>query len=353
MKTSGIQIKGSRVKKSIHVKKQRMNNTRVSRRSTKAAAINSQYNKAYDNGYNNGYHDATVASMHKDNNQYNDVYDIGFDAGRSEGYRAGLYDGGDVHVDASLPHDVILPELTIQQIIATGLDHLQTQFYRLQTEVQIKERIQEALDNKQPLSIIRLGDGELLTLAHDLVLSNEDVKAQGPFLRYAGVEIPNIAARNALAQSVRLAHIVGIPKLRVPNYLPLVFPVFEAHGIDYRLLQLTFSTINYMLHTAGMLSPLLRGRRVIVIGNQARQLSQILIAEGLDVVEPVEQVHGVNDIARVLDEVSTRDFDIALVSAGLAAVMIAEKIATLYGKVALDFGHLANGLVEGETSWNS
>lgn len=337
----------STMSRRLHLRKKR----KQVRETLTDAHYNHGYTEGYNNGYNNGYRDADL--INRDDNSYNEGFDAGFDKGRNEGYSSGYYDGGDRYVDTLLPHHAILPELTVQQIIATGLKQLQAHYCTLQSSSEIYKRIEQAMNLKQPLSIIRLGDGELLTMAHDLVLSNDEVKEKGPFLNYAGVEIPDLAARNALAESVRRADIVGIPKLRLPNYMPLVLPVMKAHGIDYRSLQLTFSTINYMLHSDGLLAPLLQGRRVIVIGNQGRHLTQLLAAEGIDVAEPVEHVKGVNDISRVLDIACKQDFDIALVSAGIAAVIIAEKIAKHTGKVAIDFGHLANSLVNGEAVWNN
>jgi hypothetical protein len=59
-------------------------------------------------------------------------------------------------------------------------------------------------------------------------------------------------------------------------------------------------------------------------------------------------VNGCGDIERVMDRIRGIDFDIALVSAGVAAVVIVSRIASRLGKVAVDFGHMADIIGKGE-----
>ncbi|WP_258171448.1 hypothetical protein [Paenibacillus sp. R14(2021)] len=47
-------------------------------------------------------------------------------------------------------------------------------------------------------------------------------------------------------------------------------------------------------------------------------------------------------------EVRQTDFDLALVSAGIAAVILCTRIAGELGKAVLDFGHMADGIVKGQ-----
>lgn len=307
-------------------------------------AMNEQYDSGYDTGYNNGYNDALQLINKEVHSDFNEGY--------ADGFNKGLYTGGEGIVDELLPFDVILPQYDVKQIITLGLEQLQPQYDRLLLGRDIHDMIIAAMEQRKPLSIIRLGDGELLTLSQECVYNSDEVLRQGKFLEYAGVKIPDLKARDEVAQSVRAADIVGIPKLRLPNYLPLMLPVFNAHGIDYKQLKLTFSTINYILHTEHLLAQILQGRRILVIGNVAEPFTAFLAAQGFKVATPVTSVQGVHDVTRVLGEVAKRTFDIALVSAGIAAVIIAEKIASQFGKVAFDFGHLADSLISGEAKWH-
>ncbi|MBW4841065.1 MAG: hypothetical protein KZY74_16870 [Paenibacillaceae bacterium] len=210
----------------------------------------------------------------------------------------------------------------------------------------------EALREGRPLSVVRLGDGELITLAHGTVISIGEALRWGAFLPYAGVHLPDPAAREALATAVRSADIIGVPESRHPSYQGLLFPVLHHYGIDYRTLRLTTSTVNYEMNTAGYLTRLLQGRRVLLIGNQAEALAGFLGQRGVNVVGWLAPVRGVADATEIAMRVREfPDFDLALVAAGVAAVMICVQLSREWGKVALDLGHLADKLIQGEAAW--
>ncbi|MGM1048163.1 MAG: GT-D fold domain-containing glycosyltransferase [Bacillota bacterium] len=265
-------------------------------------------------------------------------------------YKKGLYDGGEGIVDSILPELEILPGISVRKIIEVGMKQMSSHYYRLFGATEVAEMIRSALKKRSPLSVIRLGDGELLTLAQEVVMSEEEVRKEGHFLSYSGVNLPDLAARDMLAAAIRKADIVGIPKLRLSNFQPLAFSVLKAHRIDYRNLKLTLSTINYALHLEGFIRGILAGYRVLIVGNSAPGLSKVLEDNGVRVTGVVTPVDGIRDIQRVMHEISdAREFDIALVGAGIPAVIIVQRIASELGKVALDFGHLADSLAQGES----
>ena len=281
---------------------------------------------------------------------YNQGYNLGYDKGHNTGYQKGNYDGGDAFVDQLLPEATILPGVPIEQIIARGLEAMQESFYKIMATEETMQLILDALQSKSPLSLVRLGDGELLTMAQDTVRSTAQVKEAGHFLEYAGVKVPDLGIRDLLVQSVKEATIVGVPLLRVPNYQNLAFEVFQAYGIDYKQLQLTHSTINYAIYMEHRLPDLLTGRKVLTIGNKAEGLAGVFQAAGI-AAESIAPVSGMQDIDRVLENAAQREFDIAIISAGIPSVVLAQQIAARFGKVALDFGHLADSMVKGETPY--
>ncbi|MFS0723244.1 GT-D fold domain-containing glycosyltransferase [Paenibacillus sp. 1P07SE] len=294
---------------------------------------------------------------------YNQGYDAGYDAAllqrphapveelarqREEAHRRGLYEGGEEIVDTILPDEEMLPDIGVQQIIEAGIRALQPAKIHVLNAMEVTGRLSHAMDTGRPLSVIRLGDGELLTMAQGTVLSDEEVVKRGGFLPYAGVRLPDYAARDQLVDAIGKADIVGIPKLRLPNFQPLAFAVFRAHGIDYRQLQLTLSTVNYAIYLERYLPVLLRHRRVLVAGNAADGLAQALRGQGIQVTGTVTPVAGMQDIPRVMQAIAAHSFDIALVSAGIPAVVIVQQIATELGRTAIDFGHLADAFSKGE-----
>ncbi|WP_234404994.1 GT-D fold domain-containing protein [Paenibacillus bouchesdurhonensis] len=265
-----------------------------------------------------------------------------------EGYRKGYYEGGEGRLCRQLPPYTVLPDLTVDDVIARGILQSASSLVPIMPPAAVYAEVVQALDQRLPLSVVRLGDGELLTLAHDMIISTDQARLWGTFLPYAGVILPDGAARGALAYSLRVASIVGIPESRHPSFQGLLFPVLKQLGISYHELKMTTSTINYALHEQGLFYPMLRGRKLLLIGNKADGLANVLSSQGFEVAGIITPVNGVHDVNRIMEEVAFLDFDLALVAAGVAAVMICTAIAEELGKVSFDLGHLANRLEDGE-----
>ncbi|MDU4696606.1 MAG: GT-D fold domain-containing glycosyltransferase [Paenibacillus sp.] len=269
-----------------------------------------------------------------------------------EGYREGLFEGGEAKLGRLIPRHTLLPELRVDDVIAAGFTAVAGRLHPLLPPSGVFAAADGALREGRPLSVVRLGDGELITLAHGTVISTEEALRWGAFLPYAGVQLPDPAAREALAAAVRAADIIGVPESRHPSYQGLLFPVLRHYGIDYRALRMTTSTVNYELNASGLLTRLMYGRRVLLIGNQAEALAGFLGQRGVHVVGWLAPVQGVADAPAVAMRVrECPDFDLALVSAGVAAVMICAWLSLELGKVALDMGHLADKLIKGEAAW--
>lgn len=267
-----------------------------------------------------------------------------------EGYRQGLYDGGEAKVEKWIPKQMVLLELTVDDVIQAGIQSLTGSLIQVLTTADVSQELDDAIKNARPFSLVRLGDGELLTLAHDTVMSIEEVRRWGSFLPYAGVNLPDSHVRLELSKAISSASIVGIPKSRHPSYQGLLFPVLRYFGINYRTLKMTSSTVNYALNEEGRLRQLLTGRKVLLIGNEAPGLAKHLRSLGIQVQGVIAPVLGVTDIQRVMNQIAHIEFDIAFVSAGVAAVILCARIANELGKAALDMGHLADKITSGEIS---
>lgn len=261
-----------------------------------------------------------------------------------EALERGRYEGGELLLEQAVPAGFTLGDLTLQDVITAGVDALRPRLLPLIDAAGVFHEFEVALSEGRPLSVVRLGDGELLALAHDTVCEAAVVRREAPFLAGAGMAVPDHAARERLVAAVRQASIVGVPLSRRRHYGPLLGPALAGNGIDIRALRLTESTINYSLYQTGLLQRLLQGRRVLVIGNAAPGLAARLVQAGFAVTGVITPVRGFGDIDRVIGEAAAvRDgFDLALVAAGIPAVVIAAALAAEFGKAALDFGHLAD-----------
>ncbi|TCL60271.1 hypothetical protein EDC14_103624 [Hydrogenispora ethanolica] len=208
----------------------------------------------------------------------------------------------------------------------------------------VARNIREALELKRPFALVRVGDGEALAMAQDTVLPLDEIKKQG-FLRYAGISVPDLKARDELLTMLPRADLVGLPqRWDLPYFAPLVEQILERHNLALR--NVCDCCINYALHQAGLLLPLLAGRRILLIGRRSRELAGILQqyyqirTVGRLIIDNYRQVPQILQLCR------NYQFDIAFVAAGIPAVTLCVKIASHLGKVALDLGHLADRIIE-------
>ncbi|AKL95230.1 hypothetical protein CACET_c17820 [Clostridium aceticum] len=215
---------------------------------------------------------------------------------------------------------------------------------------EVTEKMYTAYRKKQGLSIVRLGDGEALALAQEVVLSCDEIKKR-KWLPYAGLTVPDLKSRDELAASVKRADIVGVAMNQLPDFTPLLLKGFEAHHIDIKQMTLTNACINYFLMENQRFKKFLLQNpkpRVFLIGNKVDRLLPFLTKEGVRVVGLLKAVRGLKDCSKIVKLTSLyRDrFDVVLVSAGIPAVIISERIAKEYNVIALDFGHAADLIIK-------
>ncbi|AZN43918.1 hypothetical protein EJC50_26180 [Paenibacillus albus] len=251
-------------------------------------------------------------------------------------------------LEQALPLQLLLPEVSLQEVIALGASQLVPRCLPLLGVHEVYGEMEQAIHERRPCSIVRLGDGELLTLAQDVIYDAGTISREGTFLPYAGVVPPDLEAREQLVQAIRGAGIVGVPQSRRKHFHPLLHAVLRANHIDLGQLRLTSSTVNYALQQSGLLSRLLAGKNLLIIGNTAPALVHVLAQHGCTISGMITPVRGVKDVDRVVQEAHGVHFDLALVSAGIPAVIICTRIANELGRVALDFGHMADAIVKGQ-----
>lgn len=320
------------------------------------AAFESAYDNGYNKGFEKGYDDGYQKSW---NAAFDDGYDTSFNVGYHRGFKEGYLDGaseiGTVAAEQALtpllPENRILPQYSVVELIRRGLETCREELIPLLSGPQVAARIQKALQTGKPLSIVRLGDGESLVLAQEVVLDIPTIQRRAPWLFQAGVKVPDPAAQAALKESILQADIVGVPTSRVHNHQPLLFKAFKALKIDWHKLTLTHAIINYILQKEGFLREAIADHPILLVGNHAQALESVLKKAGANVCGAVGPVNGIGDVERVMEQVRRHEFDLAFVAAGIPAVILSQRIATEMGKVALDFGHLADELIHGQARW--
>lgn len=207
-----------------------------------------------------------------------------------------------------------------------------------------------ALEHKRPLSLIRIGDGENIVLAQNTVWPLEKVMRQPWAIRSKrgekGVSLPNLKLRNQMVQSIRKATIVGILPMNdrmiaAPQYVKrrLTNRVFRHFKIKPNLT--CNACINRILPHKPSFWNILRNKRILVINKNPAHIKSILERHPYNLhvtaTIPFSRYKQMNHTLKKV--VTMKDtFDIALISCGVNAVILAQKVAELTGNIAIDFG---------------
>jgi hypothetical protein len=223
---------------------------------------------------------------------------------------------------------------------------------QLLTKEIIVERVRGALEHKAPFFLVRIGDGENFVLSQDSVYTMQQTLSQ-LWVKIAnegrkGVRIPNIEIRDRMIESIKEADIVGIlaqndKTIRAhPNHKrPLTDKIFNHFGLAPKEVCNAVVNRELIYHKPfwEMLSE--QGSRIVLISRWAGGTKQRLIRPpynlNIPFTLPFERYEMMDEtLAKV--ESRSDEFDIALISCGVNAVVLAHEITKRTGKVAVDFG---------------
>lgn len=215
------------------------------------------------------------------------------------------------------------------------------------------DKIIEALDKKQPLSVISVGYTESFVMAQYTIFSEEEFMAdpealvananaetlRGHFHR--GLTFPNIMARDLAVEAAKKADIIGL-NMNVTNSGELTKKVFNFYNIQPKFVYEAYIRRVIMFSQQEKFFQMLKGRKILIICNYAEDVKQGLERDlkedlGFEVVRTIK-IQQFDDIPRVKKEIDTCEFDLCLLAAGTNAVILAPYIAETKGKVAFDIG---------------
>lgn len=236
------------------------------------------------------------------------------------------------------------------------------------TTLEVIEEIGKALEEKKPLSIIRIGDGENICLTQYKVWPIKKTLSTrwGRLSRstnWKGVRLPNIKLRDQLVDAIAKADIVGIPYyddkeiLARQRYLrPLTDECFEKYNLHPKQLCHTFVNRHMVEHH--QFWEKLRGKKVVVISRWADDFKNLLISRygafDIKFVKTI-QINRYEEIPKVMQKMKAIECDIVFISAGVNAVILAQLLADEQNRIAIDFGKSAIFMIKGDPkvkSWN-
>ncbi|MFC0211984.1 GT-D fold domain-containing glycosyltransferase [Paenibacillus chartarius] len=211
----------------------------------------------------------------------------------------------------------------------------------------VLKKIQNAVARKKPFSLVRVGDGENIVLAQNTVWTIKRVLRE-PWAKRGnkGVTLPNVKLRDDIVRSIRKASVVGIlPRndrmIRAPRYLKrtLTDQVFRYHGLKPSLT--CNACVNRMMPHHPLFRNLVKGKRILIINRDPKAIKAALEKSPYKakVTAMITFTH-YRQIPATLRKAAKlkHAFDIALISCGVNAVIMAPRVAELTGKVAIDFG---------------
>jgi hypothetical protein len=215
---------------------------------------------------------------------------------------------------------------------------------RMLTLEQVLAAVASAVRRRTPLSLVRFGHGELFVAAHRRWPEQFDPEID--FLKYAGVTSHGLAEELAVLGALRQADIVGLVQRPRPFETPLTKELLRREGLY--LPRVCDAWVTHAMVRSPEFYRLFAGWRLAVVGRRANEGVPRLGQRGLSVATALG-LEGFGGIPGVLEAIRNGpEFDVALVSAGVPATIICPKIAREMGKVAIDFGHALDLLIDGD-----
>ncbi|MEN1985718.1 GT-D fold domain-containing glycosyltransferase [Paenibacillus hubeiensis] len=219
--------------------------------------------------------------------------------------------------------------------------------------------LETALRKRSPFSLVRVGDGENIVMAQETVWTMEEVLQERWSIKankgQKGLTLPNLVLRDLVAASLQRATIVGIlppddQTIKAPDYLKrtLTDKLFAYYGIEPALT--CHACVNRDLARTPRFWQLLAGKRVLLVTRQIQELQDALVQDPYNLnIAAALPFDGWDDLPETLQWIAAHpnEFDVALFSCGVNAVVLAEQAAALSGKVAIDFGKANNIILKG------
>jgi hypothetical protein len=207
--------------------------------------------------------------------------------------------------------------------------------------IEVARKIQEALNNSQGLSLVRVGDGEARAIGHDMFNTYPSIE-QLDWIDYAGIKLPDEIVRDMILIAIEKSDIVGFRPDRTRSEVERILTHFNKN-----LTYTCSAGINWDLYNQGLLYQLMRNKRILLVGRLSELAASVLRNQGFIVNQHIV-LEGFYDLNRVYYYIknSTNNFDIALISAGIPAVVLSYWIANRLGKVAIDLGHVVNKIID-------
>jgi len=228
---------------------------------------------------------------------------------------------------------------------------------------ELMAKILYALEHRIPCPVVSLGATESFVLAQETVLSYKQIMRHDEAKvanfgmkrghRHRGVRLPNFAARDALAEALREVDILGCNLLiNTPDSRQITKKVMKYYKLTPQYIFEAYIRRVIMFSQKQKFEQMLQGNKILLICGYADEVAVALNKNlkkslNFEIVGAIK-IHEFEEIPRVKKEINVLDFDLALLAAGLNAIILAVYIAKIKGKVAFDIGQGMESLITGQ-----
>lgn len=234
------------------------------------------------------------------------------------------------------------------------------------SSAQLMDRIIYALEHKEPLSIVSVGQTEAFVMAQYTIYSEEEFmshreaynanRGERSGFFHRGIRFPNMQARDDTVEAVKKADIIGYNTMVEPAR-SFTKQVCAAYDISPAFVFEANIRRVFMYSQQEKFEESLRGRKILLIGSLASQAEAVLNSKlkeklGFQIAGALS-IYEYEEIPRVKEEVASCDFDLCFIAAGVNAVILASHIADKFGKVAFDIGWGMQSLITGKITTDS
>jgi hypothetical protein len=227
--------------------------------------------------------------------------------------------------------------------------HIQFKQEDLITDNQLLDIIGHRIKNKEPFSMARVGDGELIIMSQEILLSQEYISQTVGWsnsFSYCGVSTPDIETRDKLINAIKTADVVGV----FPND-DFMNRMFSA--LDFKPETLCYAFINVYLCYNKLFVQMIKENPPLLIGGKSELFAKFIQDElGVKAKGYYTDIKCPSDIEKTVDYMNSVEHDWSLVSAGVNAKIISNIMAKQHGKVCVDSGQMFDTLLDVEKKYN-
>ncbi|CAM3762325.1 hypothetical protein GCM10009865_01060 [Aeromicrobium ponti] len=204
----------------------------------------------------------------------------------------------------------------------------------------------EASLQKKPLSLARFGHSEI-SLAWT---TYPDWVKGWKYREYNGATDNPQKMQEAIRESIKLTDIVGFHRSTSKSeedrrFAQITKEMLEALQIVPKYV--CSAWITHQLIKNQQFWDWLCQQKVVLVGRRSKDALPLFQKKGITVTNIIN-LEGVADIERVYKLLCRNpNWDVALISAGLPASILVPRVARDSGKIAIDFGHAIDKIIEG------